>query len=747
MIKKEDMIFEEKKLQKTRRLIDEEVKKSEDRLLEGFEEFDYDDDYKDEFMKAALIDRYKQRIRNLKQIRPNPYFARVDFIEKGTEKRDAFYLGKETVTDMKTLEQVVVDWRAPIADLYYEGRLGEAAYDCPDGRIEGEIKLKRQYVFEDEALKDVMDIDITTNDEMLQPFLSANSDTRLKNIVSTIQAEQNKIIRATMWKPLIVQGVAGSGKTTIALHRIAYLIYNCGKDFFPEEFLIIAPNKFFLNYISNVLPDLGVDRVGQMTYEEIAFKVIENEFKIEDPNEKLSFIIKNNKSPKEKEYARILEEATFFKSTIRFKNCLDDYIYEVEKRFLPDNDFVVFDITFMTKEEIATLFYREYAYLPLVRRIEEIKKHMLNKLTNKQAELINEFEEEAKFNISKVRFENDIIEIQRAQIREIYDERDRKIKQISKDEKKYVNDYFKENKVLDPLGYYKDFLNNYFASIAGNRVSKENIDFIIKNFSSMQRKGMIEMEDLAPLMYLKAMIHGIKFKFDLKHIVIDEAQDFSEFQFYVFKKIVKSNSLTILGDLAQGIYGFRGTHNWKKTMDIVFEGDTDLQYLTLQKTYRTTEEIMNVANRVISKIQDSLQCPLGEPVMKNGAPVTIKQVESEDEMISKIKYRIGEFKKYNLKNIAIIGKTIEDCENLMAMLNDDSIHMISSKDSTYDGGVSIVPSYLSKGLEFDAVIITDCNDDNYSMTETDVKLLYVCITRAMNTLDIYSVKPVTKLLA
>ena len=178
------------------------------------------------------------------------------------------------VTDHDTLEQIVIDWRAPIADLYYEGRLGEATYNCPAGEIKGEIKLKRQYFFNEDGLENVMDIDITTNDEMLQPFLSANSDTRLKNIISTIQAEQNRIIRSDIWQPLVVQGVAGSGKTTIALHRIAYLIYNYDKTFFPEEFLIIAPNKFFLNYISNVLPDLGVDRVGQSTYEEIAFDVI-----------------------------------------------------------------------------------------------------------------------------------------------------------------------------------------------------------------------------------------------------------------------------------------------------------------------------------------------------------------------------------------------------------------------------------------------------------------------------------------
>lgn len=745
-IEKEEYLREDQKLKKTRKHIDEEIKKSIARLEEGFEEYDFDD-YSDDYMKAALTDRYKQRIKNLTMIRPKPYFARVDFVEDGTDKRDAFYLGKTFVTDHENLEQVVIDWRAPIADLYYEGRLGEAEYDCPEGHIKGEIKLKRQYFYDDDGnMQELMDIDITTNDEMLQPFLSANSDTRLKNIVATIQAEQNKIIRANMWKPLVVQGVAGSGKTTIALHRIAYLIYNCGQDFFPEEFLIIAPNKFFLNYISNVLPDLGVERVQQRTYEEIAFEVIGKEFNIEDPNEKLSILIDNNKSEKQRKYCEVMEAASMFKSTIRFKNIMDEYLYEVEKRFIPHEDFKIMEYTFMTKEEIQHLFSREYAYLPLCRRVEEIKKHMYNQIVNNNAKLIEEIESDAKYQISKVKFSNDIEEIQRAQIRAIYEERDKRVNSITKNARKNVNDFFKENKVLEPLQYYKEFIDVYLEELTKNRIPIEQIKYIKESFKASQRKGKIEMEDIAPLMYIKFMIHGIKTKFELKHIVVDEAQDFSEFQFYIFKKIVKSNSLTILGDLSQGIYYYRGTRNWDKTMKVVFGEDSDLEYLTLKKTYRTTEEIMNMANVVISHIQDKLKCPLGEPVMKNGAPVTIRQFETEKIMIDRIKYRLTEFEQKNFKNIAIICKTVEDCIKMKEALGRNDIHMISDKDSEYNGGISVVPSYLSKGLEFDAVIITNADNYNYTNSEVDTKLLYVCITRAMNTLDIYSVNEPTKLL-
>lgn len=738
---------EKDKLKRTKYYIDKEVKESEERLERGFEDYDFDD-YADDYMKAALRDKFTSRIKNLKKVRNKPYFARVDFIEKGESKRDAFYLGKVTVTDNNTLEQIVIDWRAPIADLYYEGRLGEGSYNCPEGTIQGEIKLKRQYFFtKDGELENMMDIDITTNDEMLQPFLSANSDTRLKNIISTIQAEQNKIIRSEMWKPLIVQGVAGSGKTTIALHRIAYLIYNYDKRFFPEEFLIIAPNKFFLNYISNVLPDLGVDRVQQNTYEDIAFEIIGAEYDIEDPNEKLARLIKNNKTEKEEEMCKIIEEASIFKSSIRFKNIIDEYLYEVEKRFIPDEDFRIDKYVFMKKEDIHHLYYREYANLSIARRIEEIVKHLKNSVMMRSAQILKDIEEERDYKVAKIKLEEPIEEIRLSMIRDVYGEAEKLKKSIVKDAKKHALNYFGANKIMTPIKYYKEFIDVYLEQMASDRIDKKQIKYIKDSFKNAQRKGKIEMEDLAPLMYIKCMVHGIKTKFELKHIVVDEAQDFSEFQFYVFKKIVKSDSMTILGDLSQGIYYYRGTRNWQKTMKIVFGEDTDISYLTLKKTYRTTEEIMNVANKVISHLLDKLNCEPGEPVMKNGTPVEIKKFTNREDMISRVKSRLKEFEEKGFVNIAIIGKTIPECLKLKDEIGRDDIHVINSKDSEYNGGINIVPSYLSKGLEFDAVIITDADKNHYSMSEVDTKLLYVCITRAMNTLDIYTVEDLSELLS
>ena len=262
--------------------------------------------------------------------------------------------------------------------------------------------------------------------------------------------------------------------------------------------------------------------------------------------------------------------------------------------------------------------------------MDEIAKHLKSSITMRSGQILKDIEDERNYKIAKIKLEEENEQIRLSLIRDAYDEAEKLAKEVTKDVKKNVQKYISStNKVLEPIKYYKEFMDVYIEELGKDRLPLEQIKYIKSSFASAQRKGKIEMEDLAPLMYIKYMVHGIETKFELKHIVIDEAQDFSEFQFYIFKKIVKSNSLTILGDLSQGIYFYRGTNNWQKTMGIVFGDGIDPTYLTLKKTYRTTEEIMNTANKVISHLIDKLNCPPGEPVMKNGAHVTIKKFEGK----------------------------------------------------------------------------------------------------------------------
>jgi DNA helicase-2/ATP-dependent DNA helicase PcrA len=303
--------------------------------------------------------------------RSKPYFARVDFKEKEKDSSEKFYIGKMALIREEDQELIIIDWRAPVANLYYEERLGDAHYYSPEGNMEGQLLLKRQFSINEGKLEEMFDIDITTNDEFLQASLGANADNRLKEIVSTIQAEQNRVIRADMWKPLIVQGAAGGGKTTIALHRIAYLIYTMQKNFKPENFMIIAPSKLFLNYISEVLPELGVEKTKQTTYEEFAFNVIGQKFKVNDSNQKLIQFVEINKTAAEQSYNELLKKQSELKCSMAFKEIIDKYIETIENDFIPKENFTLAGRTILSYEEIDRLFIKEYRKHPIIKRIDE----------------------------------------------------------------------------------------------------------------------------------------------------------------------------------------------------------------------------------------------------------------------------------------------------------------------------------------------------------------------------------------
>ena len=278
---------------------------------------------------------------------------------------------------------------------------------------------------------------------------------------------------------------------------------------------------------------------------------------------------------------------------------------------------------------------------------------------------------------------------------------------------------------------------------------EEMIKYMKKSTLENLSKNEITFEDLAPLMYLQYKINGIKEKARVKHVVIDEAQDYGEFQFDVLKTILNSNSMTILGDIAQGVHYYRGIENWKRFIDVEFS-DVNATYTTLKKTYRTTKEIMDVANSVISKLPDYEKefIVLGEPVIDRKNSINIQEKENEEELIESINQRINDYLANNYKSIAIIGKDMNECKKLQKSLSKlrDDVKLIQGKDSEYNAGISIVPSYLAKGLEFDCVIISNANNEKYSNNSLDIKLLYVTITRAMSKLDVFYTGNMSELL-
>jgi len=691
-------------------------------------------DYTDLMVNTKIQSYQAIQVKNLTKAVHKPYFARIDFQENTSDNAEQLYLGKVSLIREEDQKILIVDWRAPISNLYYEGRLGDAEYTCPDGNVEGSLSLKRQFTIDNGKLINIFDIDITTSDELLQSCLGANADNRLKDIVSTIQEEQNRIVRANMWKPLIVQGAAGSGKTTIALHRIAYLVYTFDKTFEPESFMIIAPNRLFLNYISEVLPELGVDRVKQTTFKDFAMDLLQKKFKIQDENEKLVRFIKSRKTANEKLEDEQMKAISRLKASMVFKEIIDRYIEKVEKSYIPKQDFRIGKTIVYSYDEINDLFLGEYKRWPFAQRIDEIKKHLTTGLMKKKQLLKEDIQQKGYDFLQKIKNSSKDTGKKQSLIQRLFQRQEEAIQQLNNKAKKAVKDYVRLIDKPNPAAYYKDCIKTIVEDTSPQEEYYSLLPYLKEYSEKLFSKGIFELEDLAPMIYLKYRIYGMDEKIPVKHIIIDEAQDFSAFQIYVLRKIIRDSSFTILGDLCQGIHSYRGVHSWEDIQENVFE-EKDCEILMLEKSYRTTVEIMEAANRVLDHLnQDNI--PKGHPVIRHGEPVhIIKQQDSKgltQSIIHILKTQISE----QFKSAAVICKNLDECQQVYDAIYKDirGVHVITGKEEEYKSGIVIVPSYLSKGLEFDIVIIANANSINYCENEQDIKLLYVSMTRPLHKL-------------
>lgn len=697
-------------------------------------------------INTTLQDNLSQKLKNVDKSLSTPYFARVDFKEENSAKPERIYIGKMSLMRSEDREMLITDWRAPIATLYYEGRIGEASYKSPVGDVNCTINLKRQYEIKNAELREIYDIDITTNDDFLQASLGSSKDKRLKDIVSTIQAEQNRVIRADMWKPLIVQGAAGGGKTTIALHRIAYLLYNHENTLSPKNFMIIAPNRFFLSYISEVLPDLGVENVVQTTFEDLALDIIGSKLKIKPSYEKLSYLVENiNTDTNSKE---TMKKISRFKSSLHYMNIIKNYVRQIEYDILPKEDFKIDSFVLISYKELRNLFLKEYNYLPLQKRIIELRKNLVNTLKQRKNPILEEVELKYDREINEVRESMKDCPERRQKIIELADKRDKLLEKIKKESKTLIREYLDKIKFSSPYDYYKSLIKSGedFQKCSRGILKPDSAETVRVHTESVLDSGYEEIEDLAPLMYIRYFINGLEDKFTVRHILIDEAQDFSLFQLYVLKQIIKSSSFTILGDLFQGVHSYRGIREWQEVEKLIFPEDSP-SLLTLEQSYRTTVEIMDAANLVIKNL-NNFSIPLAKPVIRHGDPVEITEKENVNELLLEIAEKIKDIQNQGFRSAAIICKTLEECKLFKAELNKLKVkcNLITGSEKEYSGGVVVIPSYHVKGLEFDAVIVANASKEAYTKTELDTKLLYIAMTRPLHILYVYSLGEKSELL-
>ncbi len=691
-------------------------------------------------LHTRLLDELENNYDRLLKAKEKPYFARIDFKEEGKSNIENFYIGKMSLQREDWDVPMILDWRSPLASVYYDGRLGNVVYQNALGdSMSGELLLKRQYTIENKKLIDIMDVDITATDTFLQASLGENKDNRLKDIVSTIQSEQNAIIRADIKKPLIVQGVAGSGKTTIALHRIAYLIYTYEKSFYPEQFMIIAPNRLFLNYISGVLPELGANNVIQTTYADYAFNLIGNKYKLTDSEEKLLSIINKKDEKSDDVKNSFIVKLSSFKGSLTFINILLRYIKNIEINYIPEEDFKLEGHLLMSVKEIKNILLRDYNHLPLYKRFEQIEKHLKFRLDKEKSNIYEKVKYSYDKKIEIIRYNEPESEERRLSIVELLNIRDSVLLKVKKNTKTAIKDYMCKFVKRDLFDYYRDIITNKenLNNFSLGKLDEEFVSFISQHSGDILNNKKVELEDLAPLLYIKHRIMGFDDKVNIKYVVIDEAQDFSPFQFYALKKIFNTDFFTILGDLSQGIHSYRSIKDWNVVLNKIFDSDNS-QYLKLEQSYRTTIEIMDLANEVIKLIPNE-ELILAKPVVRHGESPSIIKFKSKKEILNEAEKKIVQLISEGYKSIAIICKTPKECKTVHDEFKKNkqlNIKLLVGKEEQYDNTIVIVPSYLSKGLEFDAVIVLNI-DDVYNEDELDLKLLYVAMTRAQHKLFIY----------
>ncbi|EQF27527.1 uvrD/REP helicase N-terminal domain protein [Clostridioides difficile CD160] len=594
------------------------------------------------------------------KIKDSPYFARIDFRLKDMDDEYKYYIGRFAF-DYED-ELLILDWRSPIASMFYDYEIGKAGYDAPIGWVDGEITRKRQFKIKNGKLEYALESSINIQDDILQKELSHTSDEKMKSIISTIQKEQNQIIRNDKADTLIIQGVAGSGKTSIALHRIAFLLYRFKDKIEANNVIILSPNKVFGDYISNVLPELGEEPLCELSFENIAEVQLERIINFESERDPLE--INDDK----------WTERVRFKSTLDFVKLMDSYIKQ-----MPNKIFIPEDYTFgsfIAKSDWIQSRFEAYNKYPVKRRLEKV------------AEDIH------------YRFETD----------NIMEEDLPRVKSILKNLNGMLT-------IKNTLMLYKDFF--------------KQMD--ISNMFVMASKKTLEWSDVYPFIYIHAAYEGIQEDKVIRHIVIDEMQDYTPIQYAVINLLFKCKK-TILGDFGQLV-----NPNHTHTLDDMRQLYNDGELVTLNKSYRSTFEIINFAK----KIQDISSL---KPIERHGEEPALLKCNNEQDEVNKIKTEIEEFKKSDNATLGIILKTDNDAKAMYDALREEySINLISSESSSFTKGVSITSVKMSKGLEFDEVIVPSVNNKTY-YSDYDRSLLYIACTRAMHKLKLTYVGKLTQLI-
>lgn len=608
----------------------------------------------------AALER-KKRIQKLVQ---SPYFGRFDFSETASNKKLPFYIGIYAFYDETDKVNLIHDWRAPVSTLFYDFENGPASYESPEGRVEGDILLKRQYRIRNGKMEYMLESSLNIHDDVLQKELSKSSDSRMNHIVATIQRNQNAIIRDETSRELIIQGVAGSGKTSVALHRIAFLLYRFREEISAKDILILSPNKVFADYISNVLPELGEENIPEMGMEDLADKLLNGKYKFQSFFQQVNAILEKNDEA--------LQERITFKSTFQFISRINEYLAYVENNYFNAETLLAgrYPLPATYIEERFKAWHR----LPVFQRFNKIVEDLERDLL-----FYNSYEISGK---------------QRNDLR------------------KSVKSMFR---ISTLRGLYKDFY-----------------DWMDKpEMLKMANRNKYEFADVFPLIYMKHKLEGISSFSKVKHLLIDEMQDYTPVQYSVLARLFPCRK-TILGDSSQSVNIFSSSSSAEIAK--VFPG---AGIVKLNKSYRSTFEIATFAQYIIP--DNEL-----DPIERHGKTVKTIGFKNQAAELEFIKFQIHGFKESGHYSLGIVCKTQKQAERWHHQLIETypEAVLLTADSAAFSAGLIVCSVHMAKGLEFDEVIVPGTSADNYHK-DNDRNLLYIACTRAMHKLTVTFVKEIS----
>jgi len=674
----------------------------------------------------------------LKRLADSPYFGRIDFREQGERKAESIYLGIASYREEGSDEFLVYDWRAPVSSLYYDYPPGPAEYETPSGVVSGELELKRQFIIKGGRIRYMFDTGVTIGDELLQQVLSRTSDSAMRSIVATIQREQNRIIRNDRSRMLIVQGAAGSGKTSAALQRVAYLLYRYRGTLSSDQMVLFSPNPMFNSYVSSVLPELGEANMIQTTFQDYLELRLGKQFRVEDAYDQLEYVLTREGDAGYKTRLAAIR----FKSSSGYLALIQAYLRSLETSGMMFRPVKFRGRTIVSASAIAEKFYGLDRSIRLANRIELVKEWLLEQVKAfEQAQKSEAWVEEEMQYMNRTDYQRAYAKLRakrrhltRATFDDAEAERDLLAEAIVNTELKPVRARIRVLRFVDAKGLYRRLHADpdLAASLAQDAPLPEEWPAIAELTVRMIDEGRLLYEDATPFLYLNERLKGFRVNTNVRHVLIDEVQDYTPFQLEFLKWLFPRARMTALGDMNQSIHAQDSVLEEGDPLTRLY-GPEQTEWIRLTRSYRSTREIVEFTRAMIEGGSEI------EPFNRSGEKPSVLIVHDKETLHRRIGESLERFMREGYESAAVICRTAAESEEAYAALADKlPVRLVTKHTPQFEKGICVIPAYLAKGVEFDAVLIYNASEDVYAR-ESERRLFYTACTRAMHALYVFAV--------